>query len=69
MQSREGDSPGGECWALKEGNFMSLKIGNLRDIHYDCNYELRTAFAKTGIKLIKNRFFENYTTIIFREEP
>jgi len=41
----------------------------LSGIHYDFNYELRTAFIKTGLDLMRDRFLENYTTMVFRKEP
>jgi len=41
----------------------------LSGVHYDYNYELRTAFVKAGLKLVKDRFLENYTTMVFRKEP
>jgi ribosomal protein L11 methyltransferase len=41
----------------------------LSGIHYDYNYELRTAFGQSGLRLIKDRFLENYTTMVFKKEP
>jgi ribosomal protein L11 methyltransferase len=41
----------------------------LSGIHYDYNYELRTAFSKSGLRLVKDRFLENYTTMVFKKEP
>jgi ribosomal protein L11 methyltransferase len=41
----------------------------LSGIHYECNYELWTAFVKTGLRLLKDRFLENYTTMVFKKEP
>jgi len=38
----------------------------LSGIHYDFNYELRTAFLRLGLKLLKDRFLENYTTLVFK---
>ncbi len=37
----------------------------LSGIHYDDHYEVRTAFLKTGLRLVKDRFLENYTTMVF----
>lgn len=39
----------------------------LSGIHYDFNYELRTAFIKTGLDLMRDRFLENYTTMVFKK--
>jgi ribosomal protein L11 methyltransferase len=48
---------------LQPGGFLMLS-----GIHYDFNYELRTAFIKTGLDLMRDRFLENYTTMVFRKE-
>lgn len=49
---------------LQSGGFLVLS-----GIHYDFNYELRTAFIKTGLALMRDTFLENYTTMVFRKEP
>jgi len=49
---------------LADGGYLVLS-----GVHYDYNYELRTAVVKAGLKLNKNRFLENYTTMVFRKEP
>jgi len=49
---------------LADGGYFVLS-----GVHYDYNYELRTAFVKAGLKLMKDRFLENYTTMVFRKEP
>lgn len=46
---------------LQPGGYLVLS-----GVHYDFNYELRTAFIQAGLKLLKDRFLENYTTMVFR---
>lgn len=48
---------------LQPGGFLVLS-----GVHYDFNYELRTAFIKTGLGLNRDRYLENYTTMVFRKK-
>ena len=60
------------------GDIVLSLVGDLRNclassgrlvvsgIHYDDNYEVRAAFIKTEFRLVKERFLENYTTMVFQ---
>jgi len=37
-------------------------------IHYEYHYELKTGFVEMGLKLLKNRMLDEYTTLIFKKE-
>lgn len=39
----------------------------LSGILYESNYDLRTAFDRKGLALVKNRFLEQYTTMVYRK--
>lgn len=49
---------------LNPGGYLLLS-----GIHYDYHYELKTGFIEMGLKLLKNRMLEEYTTLIFIKEP
>ena len=48
---------------LKAGGYLMLS-----GIHYEYHYELKTGFVEMGLKLLKNRMLEEYTTLIFKKE-
>ena len=45
---------------LNQGGYLLLS-----GIHYEYHYELKTGFVEMGLKLLKNRMLEEYTTLIF----
>ena len=48
---------------LNPGGYLLLS-----GIHYEYHYELKTGFIEMGLKLLKNRMLEEYTTLIFLKE-
>lgn len=40
----------------------------LSGIHYEYHYELKTGIVEMGLKLLKNRMLDEYTTLIFKKE-
>jgi ribosomal protein L11 methyltransferase len=41
----------------------------LSGIQYEYSYEVKTAVMKSGCQLVKSKYLEEYTTLIFRKEP
>ncbi len=41
----------------------------LSGIQYEYSYEVKTAVLKSGCQLVKSKYLEEYTTLIFRKEP
>ncbi len=48
---------------LEPGGYLLLS-----GIAFEYSYELKTGFAKAGFKLLKNRFLEEYCTMVYRKE-
>jgi ribosomal protein L11 methyltransferase len=48
---------------LNPGGYLMLS-----GIHYEYHYELKTGFIEMGLKLLKNRMLDEYTTLIFKKE-
>jgi ribosomal protein L11 methyltransferase len=49
--------------SLNPGGYLMLS-----GIHYEYHYELKTGFVEMGLKLLKNRMLEEYTTLIFKKD-
>jgi len=49
---------------LNPGGYLLLS-----GIHYEYHYELKTGFVEMGLKLLKNRMLDEYTTLIFKKGP
>lgn len=41
----------------------------LSGIQYEYSFEIKTAVMKSGCQLVKGKYLEEYTTLIFRKEP
>ena len=41
----------------------------LSGIQYEYSYEVKTAIMKSGCRLVKSKYLEEYTTLVFRKEP
>lgn len=41
----------------------------LSGIQYEYSYEVKTEVMKSGCRLVKSKYLEEYTTLVFRKEP
>ena len=51
------------AFLLKPGGFMLLS-----GIQYEYAFELKMRFVEAGCKLVKNRFLQDYCTMVFKKE-